>query len=228
MAEQASAVPIAFTFANGARVDGTPTAFDTPGPADGTAFMLESGLKLTSISASAPNYEDTDPASNTFSWTPGDFVAATTNYGSLTQLAISNPAIPGNNDSNNVNPQESWTIAFDAPVIIRTIDTRRFDESDTMRVTVGASVFNFGFSDFDVDDVTSDPLGASFVVPANTNITILNSAVYAAFPLTGSNPDGGLSWGLDGLTVELVPEPSCFAIMCVGIVGVAAMRRRGR
>lgn len=213
---------ISFTFADGAYSNGTATAFDSNGNAGNIgSYMLVDGVTLTSVAASAPAYIESPD--DTYNW-EGDFTPATTNFpGSLGQLAISNPDIGGTNDSNAFNPQESWTVKFDAPIIFRTLDARRFDEADTMRVTFGMEEFNFADGAFDSSDNKADPFGSSLVIPANTNITFTNSRTYPSFPLTGSNPSGGDNWGLQGFVVETVeiPEPTAILLIFSVIAGLS-------
>jgi hypothetical protein len=218
---------ITFTFTDGSpRVDGTSTAFDTPGPAG--ASMTVSGLTLTSMGALAPQYSP-GSGSGPHTWDGTSFIASTTNFpGSLDQLAISNPSLPGTNDSNNFNPQESWTVKFSQPIIFRSIDGRRIDSGDMMRVTFGSFTFDFTDANFDSGDDITDPFGPSLTIPANTEIKFSNSAVYPSLPLTGSDPSAGAAWGLRAFSVETVPEPSALLIAGLGFIGLGMVRRQKR
>jgi hypothetical protein len=202
-------------------VDGTAAAFDSGGTVG--YFYPLGGVKLTMVEGLAPTY--TNAGSNTYSWDGISYTASNTNFNN--QVAISNTTIPGTNDSNNFNPQESWTVEFDADVIFRTLDVNGFAGTDTMQVTVGAlSPFNFNAASFDVDGLLLDPFGSSLVIPAGTHIKFLNNRTYASFPITGSNPSGGDAWGLQAFVVEVVPEPSSMCLAAFGFLGFGMARRR--
>jgi hypothetical protein len=113
-------------------------------------------------------------------------------------------------------------------VIFRVLAANSIGSADTMRVSFGSSVFDFGDADFDSGDDKTDPFGPSLEIPANTPITFTNSATYGTPPvvLSGSNPSSGNSWGLQGFTVEAVPEPSGIIVICLGALGLGAARLR--
>lgn len=210
-ASSAHAEIVTFTFGDGPYENGTATAFDTNGAAGNIgSYMLVDGVTLTSVAASAPAFvEGPDDEHNWDGLTPAP---STTNYpGSLGQLGVSNPTIGGTNDSNSFNPQESWTVKFDVPIIFRTLDARRFDSVDTMRVTFGTEIFDFIETDFDSSDNRADPFGTDMVIPADTNITFINSRNYDGLtplpligPGSGNGPPAGDAWGLQGFIVETV------------------------
>jgi hypothetical protein len=216
VAGSARAAIIDFTFADGPRVNGTATAFDTPGTL-GSTFVVD-GVTLTSVTGSGPSY--VDQGGNNYTWDGTSYVASTTNFGSNDYLGISNPSIPGVNDSNFFNPQETWTVSFTHDVIFRLIAAASVGSADTMQITFGSSTFNFADGDFNSSDDKADPFGPTEVIPAGTNITFRNSGTYPSFPLTTTNPAAGNAWGLNGFTVETVPEPSALFLVIFGSIGI--------
>lgn len=226
-ADKAQGALITYTFADGT-ANGGPSAFDNSVNANGSRYYEADGVRLTSMNASGPAYASA--GGSNWTWNGTTYLASgssgfRTNFASG-RLGMNGP-VSGSVDAENFNPQESWVIAFDHKVILREIAVGSMESGNLMRVTFGTHTFNFAGSDFLPDETLADPFGPSLVIPQNTLITITNSA---SAPLTVSESAfGNLSWGLQGFTVETIPEPStgllAGGLLAVLLGGVRSMRK---
>ena len=192
-----------FVFDNG-------SAFDNV-VADGSLSMTSGSIILTSVDAGAPDYTCDSSVCN---WDGSSFVNNQMTHIN-TALGIDNLSIPtgttlNSSESQHMNAGESWTASFNVDVIFRVLDMVSVGDSDFFSVTIDTSptptVFDFATDDLDASDDRADPFGASFKIPANTNITITNTT---AIP-TSKTTDSGFSEVIrvGSFTVEeFVPVP---------------------
>lgn len=249
-ASTAMAVPILFPFTDG-NGSGSgnalllQTAFDNQN-ADGTKSATIDGLVITSVNAAGPRYTD---GTTTWNWNGIDFSSSTSTpvavqksniagSGTGVGLSIDNPVIGGGSgagtESTHFNAGESWTIKFDQTVIFNEFELVSFNGAETIRVTVGSSVFDFIVADttpsgsnllINSTSSSSDPL-FSFAIPANTNITISNSNTP---PLSQTKSVEFTSqWRLRSFTVTPVPEPSHMMLIGIGTIALGVVRLRQR
>lgn len=216
----ADATPVTFAFTDGSTFDNK--------VADGTISQTLSGITLTSLSATVPTYTIIG-AGPTYDWDGTYSTGAMTNISGANGLAVNSHLLTNNGDASHFNPGESWTIAFDVPVIFRTIDGQSVDNTDAMRVAFGSSTFDFlGTVEFaGSGDILNDPFGPTTIIPANTNITFTNISVPPFDPYDSSASSENV-WRLDGLTVEMVPEPSSIVLIGTTLLGMIAVAGRNK
>lgn len=105
---------------------------------------------------------------------------------------------------------ESLILSFSQDIRINLIDFNRFDSGETFTVSVeGASDVVVGYDD--LNNKISDFFNTNIVVSANTEIE---------FKTTGAHVIG-----LDGLGVEVIPEPAVLGLVSLAGIGLITGRR---
>ncbi len=215
----AQAALVTFDFAN------TSTGLD--GAAAGAIMSVtENGetVVLSSLTISAPDFNEVDPYNNLITVGHETNVANNSGAGGL---GINNETTgntdfntltgAGSSESSNLNFLESVTFELDQTVTFATIDFASIGGSvEFLRINVEGVLTNYDFFDGNTSDIFADPL-SGLVITAGTDIT---------FTALGAAGDTNLR--IDEFTVDtiptVIPEPSSTALL--GLGGLALILRR--
>lgn len=194
-----------------------PFEFDDGSPLDNTgpgASMVVDGLTLTTIDVGGPIYDPDFPI-----WDGVTTGSDRMNIPSTGGLAVNGPNPAPSSDTSRWDVGEYWIFAFDAPVIFRHLGLTSFNtDGDMLEIAVSSDNFLLIGS---VDgNLLDDPFGASYVIPAGTEITFRNP------PASGGDPVHEDWWKVRRFTVQTVPEPSSFMLMAIAVLGAGCARMR--